>query len=505
MYNLLKKTLVVVVGAFIIGCGGGGGGASTNPTVDNNQSSIVQGSISGTVTDTVANEKLSGVSVEITIGGVKKTATTDDKGAFKIDAIPVQEKVVVTLSKAGYVNGSKVVTVVKDFVSYFEVSMKPYETSATLDGATGGSVTTQNGAKVTIGANALVGEDGNPFTGSYTANLTYFDPTIWGQLNTFPGNFEGVQTSGDVVSIKSYGFIDISLFDSNNKKLQLASSKTADIEIPVPSMLQSDAPSTMPLWYYNEAEGKWVEKGTLTLVGTNYVGSVPHFSIWNADYPYDRSFVKGKITECLTGSPLQATVKFTGTNWGSQGISGTNGLYPSDASIQGIPVEASKQSVEMSVTAYTNSGVLTTVVFINTATKDGVLEKNVCLSLPDTSTSKYKLIQIAHLNHVDFSANSMSADYANQDAMAMGTTYMNYAADGTSNYILDLGAVELDSVTSVDTNGWRDTTYNPTIVVDHVYVAKTLDGYVKFKVLSISDDMMAGYIVSYQYSATSTF
>ena len=45
------------------------------------------------------------------------------------------------------------------------------------------------------------------------------------------------------------------------------------------------APNEIPLWYFDEDNGYWIEEGSATLQGTKYVGTVSHFSFWNYDIP----------------------------------------------------------------------------------------------------------------------------------------------------------------------------------------------------------------------------
>jgi len=70
--------------------------------------------------------------------------------------------------------------------------------------------------------------------------------------------------------------------DASGNKLQLATGNTATITIPIPSSLLSKAPSSIPLWYFDDTKGAWKQEGVATKQGSNYIGVVSHFSFWNA-------------------------------------------------------------------------------------------------------------------------------------------------------------------------------------------------------------------------------
>lgn len=95
-----------------------------------------------------------------------------------------------------------------------------------------------------------------------------------------------------------------------------------------------------------------------------------------------------------------------------------------------------------------------------------------------------------------------------------GLWFSPYLQDNQSQvyYVQHLGEVELDSVTTVDDTLWPALgTEQTPLLVDHVYVVKTQDGYVKFKVLELTTPTSAVDYkydtakVEYQFSTTPAF
>ncbi len=247
------------------------------------------GSIYGQV-KTTSGSNLYGV--KITVSGVERTES-NSTGYFSVPSIAPADRVVVNFSKEGYVPTTANVRIQPFQVTYIDPVMAPVGTTGTYNGS---QLTLSNsGGQITIPAGSLVDSSGNVFSGNATASFTVFDPTNDAERNAFPGDFMGTTAAGAEIPILSYGFFDITVKDAEGNELQLANGNTAGFSIPIPADILATAPATMPLWYFNEENGQWEEQGVVTKVGSNYESSVPHFSIWNNDVGYDRSFVTGRV------------------------------------------------------------------------------------------------------------------------------------------------------------------------------------------------------------------
>ena len=143
-----------------------------------------------------------------------------------------------------------------------------------------------------------------------------------------------------------------------------------------------------------------------------------------------------------------------------------------------------------------------------------------------SSGSSYSQMVISHFNGADFSESATSTDWEEQDGYATawptggsyvdgeawgsGLWYSNNVYDDQSavTYIQSLGNVDLDTVTTVDTNSWH--TYGDplqSLQVNNVYVVKTRDGYAKFKVVSLDLNSSTdwNFTADYKYSSTTSF
>ncbi len=296
--------LAAAVVLSLTGCGGSTGDGSSSESSSAGSSSsnggiVHYGTLVGTVSDTDGTNKLADVTIEV--GG--RSVKTNGQGYFVLDRLPENGETVVKLSKEGYVETAEVVAIHEGVSTQIDVFMRQAQAPVAIDASAGGTVSS-GAASVEIGGGDLVDADGNAYHGTAHVSLTPFDPTTEAGRKAFPGEFKGVRQDGSVEPLVSYGFVDVTVTDGSNRKLQLRSGAEATLRIPIPSSLQGDAPSSMPLWWFNTEDGKWHEVGTLTRKGNVYEGKIPHFSIYNSDVGYSRSFVSGRFVDCQTGQPI---------------------------------------------------------------------------------------------------------------------------------------------------------------------------------------------------------
>ncbi len=218
--------------------------------------------------------------VEIKIGS--KTATTDNNGVFIINNASVFEKFAyVVANKSGYVHGSRTL-VPTDGVNKVTIMLLEENIIDTTQSGIITTISLSNGATVKLNGD-YKDENGNAYTGSVDVILHHLDPADDNMFNQMPGMLYAATTNNEEVMLESFGMLAIELRGSNGEDLNIANDSTAEITIPLDSALLADAPSTIPLWYFDEVRGYWIEDGQAILQGDKYVGTVTHFSFWNVD------------------------------------------------------------------------------------------------------------------------------------------------------------------------------------------------------------------------------
>jgi len=213
------------------------------------------------------------------------TTTTDINGFFRFDNIQLAKNAgFVLVEKTGYLNGSRTIFANAGIINNIEIQLIPKTIRGNFSASAGGNVVIQNGSSVSLPAGGIINVATNSaYTGTVNVIGAYLDPTDPKLSLIMPGNLVGLTTTNEQKVLQTFGMIAIELEGSNGEKLNLASGKSATITMPIPASLLASSPATIPLWYFDETKGLWKEEGTATKQGTNYVGTVAHFSFWNCD------------------------------------------------------------------------------------------------------------------------------------------------------------------------------------------------------------------------------
>lgn len=292
--SLFRCFAVCTALLFIISCQKEVSGDDINgatPITPPDLSTKINSSVSGFVVDQ-NNQPLQNAQVKA--GTV--TTTTDEFGFFQIRNVQVvKNAATVTITKAGYFTGTKTYTAVTNKAAFFRVKLIPLTNSGTIDAAAGGSVALPNGFRITLPANAVINATTQTaYTGMVTVNSNWIDPTGSSIAAIMPGDLRGVDTSGSIRFLASFGMASVELTGGSGERLQIATGKKASLVFPIPSSLLGKAPATIPLWYFDENTGLWKEEGSAVKSGNTYTGDVKHFTVWNVDDP--EAFVQYSCT-----------------------------------------------------------------------------------------------------------------------------------------------------------------------------------------------------------------
>jgi hypothetical protein len=257
------------------------------------------------------------------------STSTDINGVFRFDNVPLNKKAAfVSIEKSGYFKTGRTFLPHAGVLNYIEARLMPKTLKGSFSSSGTGNVTIQTGVSVSFPANGFVTSNNSSYSGTVNFYGGYIDPTSPQLLSTMPGNLTGVNTSNQMQLLQTYGMVVGELEGSSGEKLKLASGNTATITMAIPASMQGSAPATIPLWWFDESTGLWKEEGTATKQGSNYVGTVSHFSFWNCDVP--NNYVTLTMTlQNQNAQPLQGykvVLTNTSNNSSAGGYTDQNGV-----------------------------------------------------------------------------------------------------------------------------------------------------------------------------------
>ncbi|MBR9922129.1 MAG: hypothetical protein GYB31_14920 [Bacteroidetes bacterium] len=239
---------------------------------------------------------------------------TNEAGYFNLEDFQSSSRALVFVQKEGYFDAFPVFTPNEESREFLTVQMIERNLSATLQSASGGEVALNGGSKVDFAGGSFVLPNGDTYSGSVNVYAYWLDPTDSELYQYMPGNLTAINSEDELRGLVTYGMINVELETPSGEELDI--NQAATIEMPVPAELQSKAPQSIPLWYYDEGLGLWVEEGAANLTNNTYIGEVNHFTFWNCDIPFPFVEVSGQVD--VNGYAPYVEVRLTRLDNGDQ-------------------------------------------------------------------------------------------------------------------------------------------------------------------------------------------
>ncbi len=292
----------------------GGTAAAADTTVTVEPYGSLSVTLSGTVRNHATHAPIAGASVTVKQYGDDSShrvgdTLSDADGAYAVEVPANPGRLTVHAAADGFAEQSAVVTLLDETIGRsVHLDMVPVQAVREFVAAEGVDVSVDGQSVVMLPADAVTTEDGTAYTGRAVASVAVLDPSQDPSL--MPGDFQTWDTGSQTAApIESYGAVSVDLRADNGVPLQLAGANIAALSIPLANgRSPQDAPPTMPLYYWSEELGYWIEEGEARLEqvsGGNwaYVGAVGHFSTWNADAIYESVSLTGCVNDA-NGNPV---------------------------------------------------------------------------------------------------------------------------------------------------------------------------------------------------------
>lgn len=261
---------------------------------DSSQSTLPNVTLESSVVGFVLDEDGNGLmGATVSLGSF--TTTTNEIGVFSfVDQLMSKNSSYVLVQKDGYFLGSRKFSTELDGQANITIQLIEAELTEVISAQTGGEVNIES-SSIDLPQGDYITQDGASFSGQVGVYAKWLDPTDPATFDQMPGELTGVDTEGNLNALATFGMIAVELRNESGEYLNLPEGKTATIRMEVPNELLGFAPSTIPLWHFNDLTGNWEEEGEANLVGNQYVGEVDHFSFWNCDLPLPLVEITGTI------------------------------------------------------------------------------------------------------------------------------------------------------------------------------------------------------------------
>ena len=220
---------------------------------------------------------------DATIQVGNESTTSNQYGQFSFENIPMDaEGQLIKITKEGYFDQYKLI--------YPEVGKDPYITTILLNKSQQGSFQSNAGGtilgdrlNINFKPNSIIDNQNQPYTGEIIVYQAPINPDDKNFDFIAPGNLRSVDENGDNTILQSFAMSVIQLESPDGLPLNLKEGSSAQLTFEIPTTHLGEAPESIPLWYFDENTGYWVEEGLANKIGSEYIGDVSHFSFWNCD------------------------------------------------------------------------------------------------------------------------------------------------------------------------------------------------------------------------------
>ena len=316
-WRWLTRALTLMLAATLVACGSGGSDEAVPPPPP---PPPVTGTVSGLVVSAATGQPLVGATAMV--GAL--SATTGADGRFTLALVP-PGAVVVAVSAADHTRNFANASVVVGQTASISTRLSRLGVRQTYSAAAGVTVAVAGTpAQVVLPPAGIVDRNGAAYSGNVTVEVSPIDPA------RDPANMPGDMTTrvgGELQSIESFGAMAVVLTDPAGNRLNLAAGQTSTIRIPLATR-SAAPPATVPLFFFNESTGLWVQEGTATLLGTApnqyYEGRVSHFTVWNADQVMQSVTVSGCVRDAANAPVAGAIVRSDGLDYSGTSSAVTN-------------------------------------------------------------------------------------------------------------------------------------------------------------------------------------
>ena len=280
-------------------------GTDGNSSTSNNDGKI---SLSGKIT-TLNNVALSGAIVNVN----GKTTTTRNDGTYKLNNLSTDQRAIINVTHPNYFGNTRIV-VTNQSGSYDQnIALDKENINITFPAQEGHNIA-DHSANINFEAGDYLDSNNKKYRENVHASMSYHNFKTSADTRAFVGSYE--TTDGSVESaLLPYAFINLNITDDAGNKLTIAKDTTVTLAFPVADVSSND--ETIPLWFYNNKLGYWLQEGSANRVNNQYQATISRVGTWALASVAS----KGSIQVCVVnkaGTALAgANIYASGSKWSS--------------------------------------------------------------------------------------------------------------------------------------------------------------------------------------------
>jgi hypothetical protein len=345
------------------------------------------------------------------------STTTDINGVFSFTSIGMSSRFgYVEVAASGYYTGSRSIITNPGASNFVSIQLVPRVATSIFASESGASIAIAAGDTVTFQADAMYNPAAKAhYTGNVQVFANYMSPTDPNLYKYMPGDLRGIGSNGLETALVTYGIMAVQFQDMSGNPLQLTD-HDATLTFAIPDTLQSSAPSSIPLWYFNDSTGRWIEQGTATRVGNSFVGQVSHFTYWTCAVPVATVNYNAHLKDQF-GNPLAFMHVYFTSDQAQSGFNTISSYSDSTGYVQGLL----PQSESLVMYVVTQCGNPLAGANIGPALQDQIMG-NITINI------NYATLTLSG-NVVNCSTSAVDSGYVN--AMIDGLNYRAIVKNGT--------------------------------------------------------------------------
>jgi len=297
-------------------------GVNEQPAATLNLGATLTASFTGQVLDQ-SGYPISGATVQLS----NEASSTDENGIFNFKDVAVKEKLAfVKVEKAGYFSSGRSLIPTASAINHLKLILLEKELTSTIPSGESQSVSLSSGAAVDF-QGKYVTADGSPYEGDVKVYMTYLSPSSTQTQLEMPGMLYAQNSNNEAGVLTTYGMIGVELEGDQGQALQIAAESNATIHMPLDPAQTNHSPDEIPLWFFDDEAGYWIEDGQATLQGGEYVGVVKHFTFWNCDAFNDVTTLSGYTLTANGDTLANQALQITAGTMNSSGQTNSDGSY----------------------------------------------------------------------------------------------------------------------------------------------------------------------------------